>query len=242
MKTKFPIRLICLLILLLLIAPTVPAWGQAAPDAGAFDPQKFEEQARDLLQQVQRPDTDPQQVMQQFRDLMRQFRDETANMSPEQADQIRQRLMQNLGPLMAQAMPTIMRRMEEARLNELKGELELSDEEFAVIKPAIQKVMDAQRAVAVAGMRRGPGGPGGGPGGPPPGVPGASAPLATAMGALRETLLDPNAKPDAIKARLDAVRQAKSQAEHDVAVAQAELRPLLTIRQESVLVSYGLLD
>lgn len=238
MKTKFPIRLICLLILLLLIAPAIPAWGQAAPDAGAFDPQKFEEQAKDLLQQVQRPDTDPQQVMGQFRDLMRQFRDETANMSPEQADQIRQRLMQDLGPLMAQAMPTIMRRMEEARLNQLKGELELSDEEFGVIKPAIQKVMDAQRTVTMAGMRRGPRGQGG----PPPGVPGASAPLATAMSALRETLQDPNAKPDMIKARLDAVRQAKAQAEHDLAVAQAELRPLLTIRQESILVQYGLLE
>lgn len=238
MKPKLPIRPICVLILLLLIAPAVPAWGQTAPDAGAFDPQKFEEQARDLLQQVQRPDTDPQQVMQQFRDLMRQFRDDTANMSPDQADQIRQRIMQNLAPLMAQAMPVIMRRMEEARLNQLKGELELSDEEFAVVKPAIQKVMDAQRAVAMAGMRRGPGGPGG----PPPGAPGAAAPLAMAMSALQETLQDPNAKPDMIKARLDAVRQAKAQAEHDLLVAQAELRPLLTIRQESILVSYGLLD
>jgi hypothetical protein len=237
MKSKSPPRSMSLIVSLVLVASAaLPALGQATPDGGAFDPQKFEQQAKDLLQQIQKPDTDPQQVMQQFRDLMRQFRDETANMNPDQVDQMRQRMMQDLGPLMAQAMPTIMRRMEEARLNQLKPELDLTDEEWAAIKPAIQKVMDAQRAVTMAGMRRG------GPGGPPPGVAGANASLASAMGALRETLQDPAAKADVIKARLDAVRQAKSQAEHDLAVAQAELRPLLTIRQESVLVSYGLLD
>jgi hypothetical protein len=237
MKTHVPIRFICLLVVLLLIAPAVPAWGQAAPDAGAFDMQKFEQQARDLLEQVQRPDADPQQVMQQLRDLRQQARDEMANLSPDQADQIRQRLMQDLGPVMAKAMPMIMRRMEEARVNQLKAELELSDEEFNAIKPAILKVMDAQRAVAMAGRRGGPRG-----GGPPPGVAGALVPLAQAMSALRDTLQDPNAKSDTIKAKLDAVRQAKTQADHDVLVAQAELRPLLTIRQESILVSYGLLE
>lgn len=233
-------RLIGLLLLLLLIAPAAPAFGQAAPDTGGFDPQKLEDQAKDLLQQLQQPGVDPQQTMQQFRDLMQQFRDQTANMDPNQVDQIRQRMMEHLQPLFIQAMPTIMRRMQERRMEQYKSELECTDEEFAALKPALQKVMDAQQTVAMAGMRRGPGGMAGG--GPPPAIPGAASPLAAAMRELHDTLQDPGAKSDMIKAKLDAVRQARDQANHDLAVARAELRPLLTVRQESILVADGMLD
>jgi hypothetical protein len=208
------------------------AHGQAAPE-GNFDPQAFEQQARQILQQMQQPNADQQQVMSQFRDLMRQFRDATQNMTPDQADRMRQQVMQDLQPDIAKSMPSIVRRMQQGIIDRVRQELDCTDEEFAAIKPGLQKILDCMQAVTVSGR--------GGRFGPPS-LPGQSQILSQALHDLRATLDDTNAKPDEIKAKLDAVRQAKAQAEHDLEVARAELRPLLTLRQEAVLAEDGLLD
>ena len=215
--------------LLLLAVASLPARGQS------FDQQKYEQKAKELLQQVQSPNFDPDQFRQQMRDLFQQFRDDTANMSPDQVDQIRQKMMENLQPVFQQVMPMMMRRMQEGVLNQLKTQLECTDEEFTALKPALQKVLDAQTAVAIAGRRFGRGAP------PPP--QNANQPsLAAAMAELHSALAEPDTKADVIKAKLDQVRAAREHAEHDLAVAQAELKPLLTIRQESILVANGMLE
>lgn len=208
------------------------ARGQAAPD-GNFDPQAFERQAREVLAQMQQPNADTQEVMQQFRDLMRSFRDATQNMTPDQADRIRQQVMTDLQPDIARSMPSIVRRMQESIIDRLRQELDCTDEEFAALKPGLQKILDAMQAVTIAGRRGGFG---------PPSLPGQSQSLAEALRELHTTLDNTNAKADEIKARLDAVRQAKAQAEHDLDVARAELKPLLTLRQEALLTEEGLLD
>lgn len=218
--------------LLLGLCIAIPARSQVAGQGG-FDLQAFEDQARQVLNQMQQPDADQQQVMQQFGDLMRQFRDATQNMSPDQVDKLRQQMMEHLQPDIAKAMPSIVRRMQQGLMDRLKTELECTDEEFAVLKPALQKVLDAMQAASVRGRRGGFGGFS---------LPGQSTTLAQALAQLRTTLEDTAAKPDEIKAKLDAVRTAKASTNHDVQVAQAELRPLLTIRQEAVLVNIGLLD
>lgn len=60
--------------------------------------------------------------------------------------------------------------------------------------------------------------------------------------ALQAVLDDEGAAPDAIKANLAAFRQARKEAGEELAEARAELRKLITARQEGHLVLLGLLD
>jgi uncharacterized protein (DUF3084 family) len=59
---------------------------------------------------------------------------------------------------------------------------------------------------------------------------------------LRTTLDDQSASPETIKAKLEVVRQARAKARQDLAVAQQDLKSVLTQRQEAVMVLFGLLD
>jgi hypothetical protein len=147
-------------------------------------------------------------------------------------------------------------------LDQIKTSLGASDEDFTALQPKIEQVMTLQRQ-ANAGMggrggQGGPGGPGGGPGGPgggpggpgggPGGPGGGNQPTGTpsavqaAVQALRETLNNNDAKPDEIKAKLDALRAARAQARQNLTKAQEDLRSVLTQRQEAVLVTMGLLE
>jgi hypothetical protein len=139
-------------------------------------------------------------------------------------------------------------------MDRLKEQLGASDDEMQALMPKIEKVMTLQRD-AGGGMRGmfgrrggGPGGPGGngGPGGPG-GAGGAPAdanasPVRQKSADLQETLQNKDAKPDEIKAKLDALRAARAQAKQDLAAAQQELKGLLTQRQEAVMVEMGMLE
>jgi len=146
------------------------------------------------------------------------------------------------------------------RLQNIQQQLGSSDDEFAVLSPKIQKVMTAQQAANAGGGRGGfgrggfggggpggggPGGPGGGGfGGGPGGPPNNGQPLTPVQQARQEvmTLLqDPNAPADQIKAKLDAYRDAVTKANEELAAAQADLKALLTQRQEAVLVMSNIL-
>jgi Spy/CpxP family protein refolding chaperone len=59
---------------------------------------------------------------------------------------------------------------------------------------------------------------------------------------LQTTLDNKDAKPEEIKAKLTALRDARNKAKEDLTKAQADLKELLTQRQEAVLVNMGLLD
>jgi len=132
-------------------------------------------------------------------------------------------------------------------MDQLKTALGASDDEFAAIQPKILAVMQDQRDAnpRTFGMF---GGRGGGPGGGRFGGGGGFGPttepsvVQTALQDLQTTLDDQNASPDAIKAKLDTLRQARTKARQDLAVAQADLKSILTQRQEAVLVLRGLLD
>ena len=131
-----------------------------------------------------------------------------------------------------------------AQMNDrLKEQLALNDDEFKALQPKIEAVMTAQRSTR-GGGGRGRGGPGG-PGGPnAPADPNAPAPTAaqTAAKDLQATLDNKDAKPEEIKAKLTALRDAHSKAKEDLTKAQADLKELLTQRQEAVLVNMGILD
>lgn len=61
------------------------------------------------------------------------------------------------------------------------------------------------------------------------------------MAALGETLRAEDPDPAKIKAALSAYRAAREKAEENLAAAQKELREVLTLRQEAILVATGLL-
>jgi hypothetical protein len=59
---------------------------------------------------------------------------------------------------------------------------------------------------------------------------------------LRASLENKEAKPEELKAKLAAYREARQKAKADLTKAQEELRELLTVRQEAVLVMMGTLE
>jgi hypothetical protein len=130
-------------------------------------------------------------------------------------------------------------------MDRLKTDLGATDDEMAALGPKIQKVMDLERDSR--GGRGFRGGRGGGPGGPsgtgtPPPVDPNASPVQKASAELRTVLENKDAKPDEIKAKLDALRAARADAKTQLAAAQQELRGLLTQRQEAVLVESGMLE
>jgi DNA-binding transcriptional MerR regulator len=127
-------------------------------------------------------------------------------------------------------------------LDRLKTELGASDDEMQALSPKLEKVMQLQRDAGGRGgfgRRGGQGGPGGGT---TPAPDANASQVQQKVAELRTVLENKDAKPDEIKAKLDALRAAKAEAKTQLAAAQQELRGLLTQRQEAVLVENGMLD
>jgi anthranilate phosphoribosyltransferase len=59
---------------------------------------------------------------------------------------------------------------------------------------------------------------------------------------LRTVLDNSESTPEQIKAQLTALRTAKEKTKQELAAAQQELRKIITIRQEAILVMMGTLD
>jgi hypothetical protein len=142
--------------------------------------------------------------------------------------------------------PAQMRQMMTQRMKEQLG---VDDQAWKVMEPRLMKVMELNRQASGMGGRGGMffGGPRGqrpgsedrGPGNRPA-APGQQdrelSPLDKATEQLRTTLENQSASPDEIKKQLTAVREAREKAKQELAVAQQELRQILTVRQEAQLV------
>ena len=140
--------------------------------------------------------------------------------------------------------PAEMRARMEARMKEQLG---VNDDEWKVLQPKVEKVMNAQRdARAGGGGAFGGGGGGrGGGGGNGGGGGGDNQPqsaVAKASADLRTTLENQNASAQDINAKLTALREARAKAKGELEAAQKELKEVLTARQEAVFVSMGMLD
>ncbi len=125
-------------------------------------------------------------------------------------------------------------------LERFKEQLEVSDAEWEVIRPRLEKVTALARETTISRFgqterRRGR------RGGDEAEAQEQSA-LAEAAEELREVLEADASTPEEIQAKLTALREAREQARQDLAQAQAELRELLTQRQEAQLVLLGILD
>ena len=68
------------------------------------------------------------------------------------------------------------------------------------------------------------------------------APVEQKKSELRQLLANQDALPEQIKGALAALRTAKEKARQDLAKARQDLRQLMTVRQEAVLVLGDLLD
>jgi hypothetical protein len=132
----------------------------------------------------------------------------------------------------------------------LKTQLKVSDEEWGVIQPLIEKVQAKQRDASgsrFGGGGRGPGGGGTPGGGNAPATSSSDASRAERAGtaereALRTALENESTSPETIKAKLTAVREVHKKSVAELAAAREELQKVLTVRQEATLVSYGILE
>ena len=142
------------------------------------------------------------------------------------------------------------------RMKEMLG---ADDQAWKVMEPRVMKVMELNRQANAGGRgmmfgmmggrggRGGPGGPGGDQGGPQAdrrgrGPQGEQTALDKAMTQLRTTLENQSASPEEIKTQLTAVRQAREKAKQELAVAQQDLKKILTVRQEAVCLEMGLVE
>lgn len=128
--------------------------------------------------------------------------------------------------------PARMREMMALRLREA---LACSDEEWEVIGPRVEKVAEIQfeaRRARFGGMG-GPGGPGGR---------GGMFQASPEAQALSEALDSEDTSNEDIKAKLKAFRDAAKKKEEELKKARAELREVLTLRQEARLVLMSILD
>lgn len=111
-------------------------------------------------------------------------------------------------------------------IEDLKEQLGIADQEWPVIRPRVEAVYNLVHPQNQFG--RGNAGP--------------ASPLEQKKSDLRELLQNKEVKPDQIKAGLAAVRAAKEKANQELARAKLDLRQIMTLRQEAVLVLNGLLD
>ena len=146
--------------------------------------------------------------------------------------------------------------MRQRMMERVKEQLGADDAAWKVLEPRLTKVMELNRQTSsgrggmfgmMMGGRGGRGGPGGDQGGPQadrrgPGPMGEQTALDKALAQLRTTLENQSASAEEIKTQLTNVRQTREKARQELAVAQQDLKKILTVRQEAILVSMGQLD
>jgi len=141
------------------------------------------------------------------------------------------------------------------RMNErLKAALKVSDDEWGVIQPLLEKVQTKMResmSTRFGGMGGGrrwiqnsQGGQGGNAasnnGGEPRSRP--ERPKSPEMEALQKALESEGTSPDELKVKLQALRDARKKSATELEQAQDDLRKVLTQRQEATLVMMGMLQ
>lgn len=130
-------------------------------------------------------------------------------------------------------------------MDRYKEQMGVTDDEWKVLQPKLEKVIAAQRdsrsSGGFGGFGGGPGGGRGGRGSDSSSTTPQSA-VSKATSELRTAVEDKNSSADVISKKLVAVREARVKAKEELSKAQKELRELLTQRQEAALFLAGLLE
>jgi hypothetical protein len=127
---------------------------------------------------------------------------------------------------------------------EIRSALGVSDEEWTVLLPRIQAVQAAQKEVEHAGRGgRGPGRGGPDPNGPDRGatIQNVPTPVQEAQTTLQRALARQNTTVSEYLSAMAAMRSARQKSADALLKAQNELIPLLTVRQEAILMQFGFL-
>ena len=128
-----------------------------------------------------------------------------------------------------------------ATLDNIKTQMAATDDEWKVIEPKLQKVVDLRTAAQAGGGRGGAGGRGGRGGAAAAGGATATSPVAAARTALQDALQNTATPAAEIATKLKTYRDAVVKAEKDLDTAQKDLSSVLTPRQEAQLVTFGYL-
>ena len=149
--------------------------------------------------------------------------------------------------------------MRQRMMDQMKEFVGATDDQWKTLQPKIEKVQQLQRDAYPRGggfmMFGGPGGPGGpggggvviggGPGGPPPGFGGPGgqpSEVQQKVQELREALDNKDTPADELKAKTQAVRDARAKAKSDLAAAQDDLKQAANERQQAALLAMGVLE
>jgi hypothetical protein len=146
--------------------------------------------------------------------------------------------------------PARAQEFQQRRMDRLKEELEAKDDEWTALQPLIQKVMDAQRAVfadRIGGFMRGGrgggdnAGGGGDNGGRRRGGGGFGMGEPSAEAQALEKAIESKASNSEMKAALAKYQESRKAKQTDLETAQANLKKVLSVRQEAILTAQGLL-
>jgi hypothetical protein len=111
-------------------------------------------------------------------------------------------------------------------VEDIKGQLGVSDEEWKVIQPRVEAVYSLVHPRPQFGRSNAR----------------QMSPVEQRKNELHQTLNDKAAAPEQIRAKLTALRSAQIAAAQELTKARQNLRQILTLRQEATLVLNGLLD
>lgn len=111
-------------------------------------------------------------------------------------------------------------------VEDIRGQLGVSDEEWKVIQPRVEAVYNLVHPRAQFGRSNGR----------------QMSPVEQRKSELHQALNDKAAPPEQIRAKLTALRSAQLAAAQELTKARQDLRQIMTLRQEATLVLNGLLD
>ena len=124
----------------------------------------------------------------------------------------------------------------------MKDVLEINDEEWKVVEPKLTKVATLTFESRIGGIGAMFGNRGGRGGDAATSRPAPTSEVGKAGAELGKVLADKEAKSEQIRAALQALRDARAKAKAELDGAQKELREVLSVRQEAILVTMGLLE
>jgi len=219
-KSIITFTLACLTLLAAKLHAQVPP----APATDDAAQQQMQQMRTQIFQNMAAKGINPQEFFQEIGQKMQSGSMDFADI---------QKVMLEKGIIDQKMVTQMQTTMQSAALNNVKRQLNATDEEWKVLQPKVSKVLTALAAASQPGQ-------GGMMAGMMSGMSGQS-PAAAAMKELRAAITAPNTSPDIVSSKLRIWRDAHEKAKSELAGAQKELTELLTVRQEAVLMGMGLI-
>jgi len=190
--------------------------------------QNIQQMGEQMKQNMQDQGIDPQEYLGALR---QQMQDGTLDRDTLMQDMVNRGIIDKNVQAQAQQMKEA---MSKAQSPNLQQQLGATDEEWKVLSPKVQKVLNG---LALLGQKARAGGMTGLAGDAPAGT----NDVTKALRELRAAIADKMSTQETIRMKLDAWRTAREKAQADLAASRKELTELLTIRQEAVLAALEIL-